>query len=85
VARCPADLPVPDDRPDLVEAAYRLAEGARAPHRVVTVPTAGLDEALRASPVRLSTMGRGLDEDHGAFLTAAAAGRHAARLVTRVN
>jgi hypothetical protein len=85
VARCPADLPVPDDRPDLVEAAYRLAEGARAPHRVVEVPTAGLDEALRTSPVRLATMGRGLDEDRGAFLTAAVAGGHAARLAGRAN
>jgi hypothetical protein len=32
-------------------------------------------------PVLLSTMGRGLDEDHAYFLTAAAAGRHAAHLV----
>jgi hypothetical protein len=31
--------------------------------------------------VRLSTMGRGLDEDLAGFLTAAAAGRHAAALL----
>jgi hypothetical protein len=49
-------------------------------HRLVTVPVDGLDEALRACPVRLSTMGRGLDEDLAYFLAAAAAGRHAAAL-----
>ncbi|MBM0256577.1 DUF3866 family protein, partial [Micromonospora sp. 4G55] len=43
-------------------------------------PTDGLDAALRALPVTLSTMGRGLDADHAYFLAAAAAGRHAARL-----
>jgi hypothetical protein len=43
------------------------------------VPTDGLDAALRALPVKLSTMGRDLDADHAYFLAAAAAGRHAAR------
>jgi hypothetical protein len=41
---------------------------------------AGLEQALRDSPVPLSTMGRGLDEDLAYFLACAAAGRHAARL-----
>ncbi|MGI5228600.1 DUF3866 family protein [Actinoallomurus sp. CA-142502] len=50
-------------------------------HELVSVPVDGLEEALRASPVRLSTMGRGLDEDLAGFLTAAAAGRHAAALL----
>lgn len=50
-------------------------------HDLVRVPVDGLEEALRASPVRLSTMGRGLDEDLAGFLTAAAAGRHAAALL----
>ena len=50
-------------------------------HRIVTVPVDGLDEALRALPVTLSTMGRGLDGDHVYFLAAAAAGRHAAALL----
>ena len=50
-------------------------------HAIVTVPVGGLDEALRASPARLSTMGRGLDEDPAYFLAAAAAGRHAGRLL----
>jgi len=49
-------------------------------HRVVHVRTDGLDAALRALPVELSTMGRGLDEDHAYFLACAAAGRHAAHL-----
>ena len=42
----------------------------------------GLDEALRDCPVRLSTMGRGLDEDLAYFLASAAAGRHAASLLS---
>jgi hypothetical protein len=49
-------------------------------HRLVTVPVDGLAGALRECPVRLSTMGRGLDEDLAYFLAAAAAGRHAASL-----
>jgi hypothetical protein len=52
--------------------------GAR--HRLVRVPVDGLDEALRACPVPLSTMGRDLDADRAYFLAAAAAGRHAASL-----
>jgi hypothetical protein len=50
-------------------------------HELVEIPIDGLEEALRKSPVRLSTMGRGLDEDLAGFLTAAAAGRHAAALL----
>lgn len=52
-------------------------------HALVTVPTAGLPELLDECPVRLSTMGRGLAEDPAYFLAAAAAGRHAARLLAR--
>ncbi|WP_217615322.1 DUF3866 family protein [Cellulomonas sp. GbtcB1] len=50
-------------------------------HRLVEV-AAGTDllTALGGSPVRLSTMGRGLAQDPAAFLAAAAAGAHAARL-----
>jgi hypothetical protein len=81
VALAPADLVVPADLPtelaSLVDAAVAtLAER----HRLVYVPTDGLDEALRALPVKLSTMGRDLDADHPYFLAAAAAGRHAAAL-----
>jgi hypothetical protein len=49
-------------------------------HRLVLVSVAGLMEVLRACPVRLSTMGRDLDQDPAYFLAAAAAGRHAASL-----
>jgi hypothetical protein len=52
-------------------------------HHLVDVATDGLLEALRACPVRLSTMGRGLDDDPAAFLASAAAGRHAAELLAR--
>jgi hypothetical protein len=50
-------------------------------HHLVTVVVDGLFEALRKTPVTLSTMGRGLDEDTAYFLAAAAAGRHAANLL----
>jgi hypothetical protein len=53
--------------------------GAR--HHLVTVPVDGLETALRACPATLSSMGRGLDDDLAYFLTAAAAGRHAGRLL----
>jgi len=53
-------------------------------HDLVTVPADGLEAALRACPARLSTMGRGLDEDLAYFLAAAAAGRHAGRLLREV-
>ena len=47
-------------------------------NRVVWIDTVGLDEALKLSPVPLSTMGRGLEEERAYFLAAAAAGRYAA-------
>ena len=50
-------------------------------HRLVEVDPDGLLDALRASPVPLSTMGRSLAEDEIAFVVAAAAGRHAAGLL----
>jgi hypothetical protein len=56
------------------------ASGIAERHDVVREPAGRLEEALRASVVRLSTMGRSYDEDRAYFLTAAAAGRHAARL-----
>ena len=51
-------------------------------HDLIRVPVDGLAEALRACPVPLSTMGRSLDEDLAYFLAAAAAGRHAAALLS---
>jgi hypothetical protein len=78
VALVTADLPVPDKLDPEIDAA--LAPLA-ARHRLVRVPADGLDEALRASPVPLSTMGRGLDGDHLYFLAAAVSGRHAVSLL----
>jgi hypothetical protein len=49
-------------------------------NRVEWVDSDGLEAALEALPVRLSTMGRGLTEDQAYFLAAAAAGRYAAQL-----
>ena len=51
-------------------------------HRLVRVAVDGLMEELAGCPVRLSTMGRGLAQDRAYFLAAAAAGRHAARLLS---
>ncbi len=83
VALTPADLVMPADLPETLDTEVTAALAAICPpHRLVRVDTDGLDAALRASPVRLSTMGRGLDADHAYFLAAAAAGRHAASLLT---
>ncbi|SDZ52976.1 Protein of unknown function [Asanoa ishikariensis] len=81
VALVPCDLPLPDglDAPLAARVEAQIAD-LSVRHRIIRVPSDGLDAALRASPVPLSTMGRGLDADHGYFLTAAAAGRHAAAL-----
>jgi hypothetical protein len=49
---------------------------------VVWVDTDGLAGALAGAPAPLSTMGRGPAEDPWYFLAAAAAGRHAAGLLT---
>ena len=81
VALVPATVPVPDldgEIGDLVRRQARdLCDSTGGRLTAVDVPTGGLDEALRSSPVRLSTMGRGLDEDRAAFVAAAAAGRYA--------
>ncbi|NDR52676.1 DUF3866 family protein [Actinomyces sp. 565] len=91
VAMAAADVVVPELPGAL---GTRIAEQAAAlcgprelgaAHRLVKVAVGGLYQALadmqQATGVRLSTMGRGLDQDEAAFLAAAAAGRHAARLV----
>lgn len=78
-ALAPADLVVPAGLdPDLHAAVSTALAPLTRLHRVVEVPVDGLDAALRQLPVRLSTMGRGLDADHAYFLASAAAGRHAA-------
>jgi hypothetical protein len=93
VALLPADLAVPDlaaaARLDISQSAEvaNLAEsvisGAASltRHRQILVELGGLDEALRRTPVRLSTMGRDFDGDPAYFLASAAAGRHAAALL----
>ncbi len=84
VALAPADVVVPVLPGAFGEEVRSQAAVLGAPagrHRLVEVDVAGLREALESSPVRLSTMGRGLDEDEPAFLAAAAAGRHAATLL----
>ena len=85
VALARADVVLPDLPPgefgEFGAQVAREAEPLAARHALVTVSTEGLDEALRASPAPLSTMGRGLDEDHAYFLACAAAGRHAATLL----
>lgn len=78
VALLSADLAVPAGlSPHVLEALEPLAER----HRLVTIEIEGLDEALRKPPVKLSTMGRRLEDDYVYFLAAAAAGRHAAALL----
>jgi len=81
VALARADVVVPGLPGELgaLVAAQAARLGAR--HAVITVAVDGLEAALRAGPVRLSTMGRTLDEDLAYFLAAAAAGRHARRLL----
>src|SRR5690606_36773793 len=86
VALAPADLVVPDPLPlppELTDATQAALAALATRHRLVSVSTDGLLEALRHSPAPLSSMGRGLAEDPGYFLAAAAAGRHAARLLSR--
>jgi hypothetical protein len=81
VALAPADVVIPAlPQPQATRVAAEVAPLATR-HRLITVPVDGLDEALRATPVSLSTMGRSLDEDHEYFLAAAAAGKHAASLL----
>lgn len=86
-------VPDPQEHLDahLAAVGRRVAQQARSlgepagRHRLVEV-AAGADllTALGGSPVRLSTMGRGLAQDPAAFLAAAAAGVHAARLARGV-
>jgi hypothetical protein len=87
VALCQADIAVPDlasdGSPAMIELASAVAAGLGqlSRHQLITVDLTGLRTVLAASPIRLSSMGRGLDEDPGYFLAAAAAGRHAAALL----
>jgi hypothetical protein len=81
VALARADVVVPELDGAFGDRVRAQAQQLSPPHRLVEVPTGGLEDALRACPVPLSVMGRGLAEDRAYFLAAAAAGRHAARLL----
>jgi hypothetical protein len=86
VAMAAADLPVPllggefGDR--ILEQARDLVRDSEGRLRLHEVDARGLVDALAQSPVRLSTMGRGLDQDEASFVAAAAAGRFAATLLS---
>ncbi|WP_404382723.1 DUF3866 family protein [Knoellia locipacati] len=82
----PAIVPVPAGGGELAalvrSQAAKLAATSRADLDVVEIGTEGVLEALRQSPVRLSTMGRGLEEDLAGFVVSAVAGVCAARRVS---
>jgi hypothetical protein len=81
VALAAADIVVPTGLPQpLADDVARDVAPLADRHRIVEVETDGLLDALRALPVRLSTMGRSLEQDTSYFLAAAAAGRRAAEL-----
>ncbi|WP_432825407.1 DUF3866 family protein [Dactylosporangium sp. CA-092794] len=83
VALAPADLVMPADLSPALAAVVRPALSALCPpHTLVEVPSTDLAEALAALPVKLSTMGRDFTQDTAYFLSAAAAGRHAATSTT---
>ncbi|MBR7833640.1 DUF3866 family protein [Actinospica durhamensis] len=78
VALAPADLALPDESGAFWDGVRAQAEALTPRHRLRAVPAEGLDAALAASPVALSTMGRDRDQDRANFLAAACAGRLAA-------
>ncbi|WP_420115096.1 DUF3866 family protein [Pseudactinotalea sp.] len=80
VALAAADVVVPALEGEIGELVRTQARALGDRHTLVSVAVDGLQDALRASPVRLSTMGRDLDADVTPFLAAAAAGVHAANL-----
>ncbi len=81
VALARADVVVPELPGEFGQRVAAAAQPLGARHSLVRVGVDGLYEPLRDCPVRLSTMGRGLDDDLAYFLAAAAAGRHAATLL----
>lgn len=70
-----ADLPGP-----FGERVREQADVLGTRHTLVQVPVEGLEEELLALPVKVSTTGRGVEQDRAAFLSAAA-GRHATQLL----
>lgn len=87
---CDVVIPVPPDGNPLSQGigkdvcdaiAHQVFELDAENLNLVEVSTEGLMEVLAAPPAPLRTMGRGFDEDPLAFLSAAAAGRFAARML----
>jgi hypothetical protein len=84
VALAAADIVVPAGLPQpLADDVARDVAPLADRHRIVEVETDGLLDALQDLPVRLSTMGRSLEQDTSYFLAAAAAGRWAGQLAAR--
>lgn len=81
VALASADVAVPQLDGPIGAEVRAAAASLEERHRIVDVALDGLEEALRAAPVPMSSMGRGYDDDPAAFLASAAAGRHAAALL----
>ena len=75
VALARAELALPDESGAFWTGVRAQAAALAARHLLRDVACEGLDEALAASPVALSTMGRGPKEDRANFLAAACAGR----------
>lgn len=80
VAVLPADIPVPVLQGSIAERVDAQVLALSPPHHLVRLPVEGVEAALASSPVPLSTMGRGLEQDRAAFVASAVAGRHAASL-----
>jgi hypothetical protein len=85
VALAPAQIVVPDLPGEFGARVLEQAATLEGRHELVRLPVDGLEDSLRRAEkdwgVRLSTMGRRLEEDLAYFLAAAAAGRHAATLL----
>jgi Protein of unknown function (DUF3866) len=75
VALAPAELALPDEPGPFWDAVRAQAAVLGERHDLRPVTCTGLDDALAAGPVPLSTMGRGLEQDRANFLAAACAGR----------
>nr|WP_052109775.1 DUF3866 family protein [Knoellia sinensis] len=82
----PAIVPVPASGGEMAALvrtqAAKLSETSRADLDIVEIGTEGLLDALRQSPVKLSTMGRGLEEDLAGFVVSAVAGVCAAERIS---
>ena len=75
-------MPGPGISPELAALVEAQAHQLASLHTLVRVDSDGLLDALRRVPVPLSSMGRDLDADPAYFVTAAAAGRHAAAVLS---